>query len=353
MPPTVRQRALLRLFWTLSALLVLLTVGTAGYHLLEGMTFIDSLYMAVITVSTVGFGEIQPLSSYSRLFTMVLIVGGGGLAAYTLSSAAEFFLSGEWRLHLEEQRHKKQLLQLTNHTIVCGYGRMGRHVVDELKAERLPFVVIDQNAEKVERVQQHGDLAFEGNAANENDLQAVGIERAASLVAVASTDAENVFIVLTARSLRPDLVIVARANYDDSESKLLRAGANRVILPYRISGRRMVSLLVRPDVADFLDEVMHANRLELLLDQVALLPTSPLVGKTLGQAHLRSTFGVTILACRLPNNRINTSPTASTLLLADSHLIVLGTREQLEALMKVAQGTDALPDIAALDEEEE
>lgn len=338
MGQNIRQRALLRLLWTFVALLSLLIIGTAGYQVLEGMTFIDALYMAVITVSTVGFGEIEPLSRVGRLFTMVLIVGGGGVAAYAISSAAEFFLSGEWRVYLDEQRHRRQLLRLTNHTIVCGYGRMGRHVVAELKAEQLPFVVIDPDEEKVARIRQRGDLALQGNAANEDDLQVAGIERAASLIAAVSTDAENVFIVLTARSLRPDLIIVARANYDDSEGKLLRAGATRVILPYRISGRRMVSLLVRPNVADFLDEVMHANHLELLLDQVWLSPTSPLVGKTLGEVHLRSNFGVTVLACHLPNERVNTSLTVSTVLQSGAYLIVLGTREQLQALIRVAQG---------------
>jgi voltage-gated potassium channel len=319
-------------------LLSLLVIGTAGYRWLEGMNTVDALYMAVITVSTVGFGEVQELDAPGQLFTIILIVGGGGIAAYSLSTAAEFFLSGEWRVHMERRRRNKMVNRLVNHTIVCGYGRMGRHVVDELRAQNWPFIIIESKADIVTDLQAAGYLVIQGDAANEADLQAAGIEKAHSLVAVASTDADNVFIVLTARSLHPELVIIARANSDGSEEKLLRAGASRVLLPYRISGRRIVSLLVRPDVADFLDEVMHTNQLELLVDQIYLAPSSPLVGQSIGEAHLRSRLGITILACRLPHDRINTSPSAETVLQAGAQLIVLGTRDQIQSLLDVAQG---------------
>jgi voltage-gated potassium channel len=330
------QRAIHRLLGAIGALFVLLVVGTAGYRLIEKMSTIDALYMAVITVSTVGFGEVQQLSAGGRFFTIILIVCGGGIAAYSISAAGDFFLSGEWRAHLERRRHLQVLKKLNDHTIVCGYGRMGRHVVDELRAQKLPFVVLETNADKVEHINSAGNLALQGDASNEADLQAAGIEQAHSLVAATSTDADNVFIVLTARSLRPDLLIVARANDDRSEEKLRRAGANRVILPYRISGRRLVTLLVRPDVADFLDEVMHASDLELLVDQIQLEPSSPLAGQTLAQAGLRSRFGVTVLACRMPDDHINTRPSADTVLRAGAKLIVLGTHDHLQRLMTVA-----------------
>lgn len=318
--------------------MTLLIVGTMGYRLLEQMSLVDALYMAVITVSTVGFGEVQQLTAIGRLFTIFLIVGGGGIAAYSLSVAAEFVLSGDLRTYLEHRRQQRFMQRLTNHTIVCGYGRMGKHVVDELIAQQLPFAIIEPDPEVVERIVQTGYLVIHGDAANEADLFAAGIERARSLVAVASSDADNVFIVLTARSLRPDIVIVARSNSDGSEEKLRRAGANRVILPYRISGRRMVALLVRPDVADFLDEVMHASQLELLVDQIQLAPDSPLVGQTLGEAHLRSRFGITVLAYRQHDTTINTSPSADTVLRAHAKLIVLGNRYQLQALAALASG---------------
>jgi voltage-gated potassium channel len=267
------------------------------------------------------------------MFTMFLIVGGGGVAAYSLSTAAEFFLSGEWRVHVERRRHYKLLNRLQDHTIVCGYGRMGRHVVNQIQAQGRDFVVIDPDSEKIAYIHHTlNALAVHGSAADESNLHAAGIERARSLVAVANSDAENVFIVLTARSVRSDLLIVARANDDGTEGKLLRAGADRVISPYRISGRRIATLLVRPDVADFLDEVMHANQLELLVDQVYLSENSSMVGQTLAEADLRVQFGVTVLAYRLPGDALTTNLSADTVLEANALLIVLGTPDQLQAL---------------------
>jgi voltage-gated potassium channel len=335
---SLQHRAVRRISGALLVLLILLTIGTIGYQWLEGMTLIDAMYMAVITISTVGFGEVRQLSQEGRLFTMFLIVGGGGVAAYSLSTAAEFFLSGEWRIHLERRRHYQLLSQLQDHTIVCGYGRMGRHAVDQIRAQGRDFVVIDTDGEKIAHIQQTLQaLTVHGDAADENNLHAAGIERANSLVAVAHSDAENVFIVLTARSMRSDLLIVARANEDGSEGKLLRAGADRVILPYRISGRRIATLLVRPDVAEFLDEVMHTSQLELLVDQVCLSAHSAMVGQTLGEAELRTKFGVTVLAYRIPGGEINTSVSADTVLAANAVLIVLGTPDQLQALRLAIQ----------------
>jgi voltage-gated potassium channel len=335
---SLQHRALRRISGALIVLLILLIIGTVGYQALEDMALIDALYMSVITISTVGFGEVKQLSQEGRLFTMFLIVGGGGVAAYSLSTAAEFFLSGEWRVHLERRRHYQLLNQLQDHTIVCGYGRMGRHVVNQIRAQGRDFVVIDTNKEKITYIQQSlNALAVHGDAADENNLHAAGIERASSLVAVANSDAENVFIVLTARSVRSDLLIVARANEDGTEGKLLRAGADRVILPYRISGRRIATLLVRPDVADFLDEVMHTSQLELLVDQVSLSENSAMAGQTLGKAELRTKFGVTVLACRLPGGALTTNISADTVLEPNAMLIVLGTPDQLQALRSAIQ----------------
>lgn len=336
--PTAQQRAFRRVLIVLAALLLLLLVGTSGYRLLEGMDTIDALYMAVITLSTVGFGEVQELSAEGRLFTIILIIAGGVVVTYGLGMAGEFFFSGEWQVHLEHRRKRKMLLQLQGHTIVCGYGRIGRYVVAELHTRRLPFVIIERDTAKVQRIKQEGYLAIHGDAADETQLHTARIERAHSLVAATSSDAENVFMVLTARSLHPDLLIIAQANSDLSEPKLRWAGANRVILPFSISGRRIVTLLFYPDVADFLDEVMYAENIELLMEQVHIAPTSPLAGQTLGQVHLRSRFGVTVLACRMPDEQLNTTPSAETVLEAGSKLIVMGTPEQLQTFSRVAGG---------------
>ena len=336
MQPSFPTSLLRRFGGAIAALVLLTSFGAFGYGIIEGLTVVDAIYMAVITISTVGFGEVDPLSPAGRLFAVFLIIAGGGLAAVALTSTAEFVLSGDLGRYLKHRREIRMLSQLKDHTIVCGYGRVGRHVCDELHAQGIPFVVVDTEAERVNRVHQLGYLAMQGNGANEQDLRTAGIERAKSLITAASSDAENVFITLTARSMREDLLIVARANYDDSEGKLLRAGANRVLLPYRICGRRMATLLVRPGVADFLDEVMHAANLELLIDHVVVAEQSALIGQTLSTAHLRGRFGITVIAVRQPGTGYNTAPNANTSISAGIDLIVMGTREHVQAFARIA-----------------
>ncbi len=326
-----------RMLLALLILSILLIVGTAGYRWLEGMSLLDAFYMTVITISTVGFGEVDPLSSMGRAFTIVLILSGGGLAAFTLGAVVDFFFSGYWQDHVRLQRKRRMLAELKDHVIVCGFGRVGRHVAEELAAEGLPFVVLDIDPDRVAHAERKGYLAMVGNAANERILLEVGIQRARAVVAAVASDAENVFIVLTARELNSNLFIVARANYEDSEPKLRRAGADRTILPYRISGKRMVTMLMRPNVADFLDEVSHAGGLELLLEQVEIASTSPLVGKTVHEVELGRRLGVTVLACRSTNG-VFCPPGPETVLQPNSLIIALGTRDRLRTLKELAEG---------------
>ncbi len=332
-----------RMLLAMSMFLMLLLIGTAGYRLLEGMELLDALYMTVITLSTVGFSEVKPLSPMARAFTIILILAGGGLAAFTLSAGVDFVFSGYWQEHLRIQRRRRMLMGLKNHVIVCGFGRVGQHVADELAAESVPFIVLDVDPDRVAHAERHGYLAMIGNAANERVLLEVGIRSARAVVAAVASDAENVFIVLTARGLNPNLFIVARANYEDSEPKLRRAGADRTILPYRISGKRMVTMLLRPNVADFLDEVVHAGGLEWILEQIAIAPHSWLVGKTLQEMDIGRRIGVTILACRGDNGSF-CLPGPELVFQPNSLLIALGTREQLRILQEWAgRSVDAAP----------
>lgn len=321
----------------IAGLLVLPAIGVAGYRWIEGWPVLDALYMTVITLSTVGYTEVHPMSSAGRVFTMGLIVGGGVLAAYALTQVAQIVFSGELRRYWVGQKRRRMLAELSQHFIVCGYGRVGRNVVTELQSERLPFVVIEPQGEKVAAVQESGALAVQGDAAVEGVLRQAGIERARGLVACAKTDADNVFIVLTARSLRPDLTIVARADVEESEAKLRRAGASRVILPYHITGRRMVTMLVRPDVADFLDEVSHTSGLELVLEQIQIAPASPLVGLPLAEAQARHDFDVTVLACKHADGQWNTRPHSETVVQPGCQMIALGTLPNLQKLLALAR----------------
>lgn len=335
--PSTSMSASRRFSFALLGLIVLIVIGVAGYHWLEGMEFIDALYMTIITISTVGFQEVRPLSSVGRMLTIGIIISGVTLAAYALGVVGDSIASGEWRAHWERQRRERMLKQLTNHIIVCGYGRVGRHVAHELRTEKLPFIVIENDAQVVAHICESDGLALCGNAADELLLKQAGIERARGLIAAVNSDAENVFIVLTARGLRPDLPIVARANYEESVSKLLRAGANHLIDPYHIAGRRMVTHLVRPAVADFLDEVTHTGGMEWVLEQVHVAPTSTLVGQTLTHSQLRDQYGVTVLACRLPSGQVNRNPSPDTVLQSEMDIIVLGTPEQLQTVIKLAR----------------
>ena len=317
--------------------LVLILIGTSGYRWLEGMSFIEALYMTVITISTVGFGEVRTLSEMGRIFTIILILGGGGLAGFAVTVGADYIMSGKWQDYWEKRRHTRMLSELKNHVIVCGFGRVGRNVTDELKVEGVPFIVIDIDPEEAAQAQGHGCLAVVGNAANESMLHEVGIDKARALVAAVNSDAENVFITLTARSLQPDIYIVARANYEDSTPKLLRAGANHTIMPYHISGKRIATKLIRPSVADFLDEVVHAGGLEMILEEVYIESGSEFAGKTVAESQIRNQLGITILACRVQEGDFDTRVGPETILQPGGVLIVLGTPKQLSEMMKFAR----------------
>ena len=321
---------------TALALALLVIIGTAGYGVLEGFTPLDSLYMTVITLTTVGFGELHALSPAGRLFTMLLILGGGGVAAYTVTASADYLVSGQWRAHWDARRRRKMLETLNRHVIVCGFGRVGRFVAQDLKSEGVPFVILEKDAERMEQTRRFGYLALQGNAANEGLLEQAGIRRARGLVAAVDSDAENVYITLTARGLNPDLNIIARANFEESESKLLRAGADRVLLPYSISGRRMVTMLLHPEIADFLEEVAHAGGMELLLEQVRVGKASLLEGLTLAEAKSRHLLNVSVLAYKIPGAAANQRPVAETRFVEGMQVFAFGTRDDLRLLLQLA-----------------
>jgi len=320
------------------ALVILVVIGTAGYHLLEGFDFIDSLYMTVITITTVGFGEVHPLNPAGRLFTIGLIFAGSAIAAYAISVAIEIVLSGEWSAQWLERRKKRMLAEFHHHVIVCGFGRVGRFVTQELRAEGVPYLVIEKDPERAAHAEHLGNLVILGNAANEGLLQQAGIDRARGLVAAVDSDAENVYITLTARGLQPNLEIISRANFEESESKLLRAGATRVLLPYRISGRRMVTMLVRPDVADFLDEVTHAEGMELLLEQISIMDGSVLAGLPLAEVRAKTGLDVTVLAYKMTGTLANLRAGPDTILQPGMKILVLATHEQIKELIIFAAG---------------
>ncbi len=333
MPPqTVFKR---RIFFSLGLLLLAVVGGTIGFQLIEHWSVLDALYMTVITLTTVGFGELHPLSPVGRMFTLALIVGGLTIVGYISSAVVNSLASGELRARFITQRRQRVLKKLQNHNIVCGFGRMGQHVAAELRAQGKSLVIIDNNETVVDRAREIGYITILGDAANEEILRYAGIHRARGLFAALDSDAGNVFTVLTARALSASLIIVARVNYDETESKLRRAGADKVISPYVIGGRRMVHYVDQPGVVDFLDVVMHSPDLELRMQEVTVASGSPIAGQSLQEVDLRARTGVNVLSVRCPGEAPTTTPGSDTRLYAGTHLIVLGTDTQLASLSKL------------------
>jgi len=328
-----------RFSFSIVSLFLLIWIGMAGYMFLEDMTPIDSLYMTIITLSTVGYGEVHPLSPEGRLFTLALIIGGTSLFFFTLSNVAIFFLSGEWRSHWEHQRNLRMLRQLDNHYIICGYGRLGNNVAAELHAKGIPFVIIDPQIEKIMLARDLGYIALKGNAADETVLKDAGLEKASGLIAAANTDAENVFIVLTARNLKPALHIIARADCEESESKLLRAGAQKAVLLYKSAGRKMANLLIEPELEQYLDELSDAKNLDLKMTQIVINQESPLAGKSFREADLYNNFQINVVGYKLPGGEVHTSPRPSEVIQKKGTIIVIGKPSDIDTLKQMAKGT--------------
>ena len=325
-----------RLIVVATLLMVVVIGGTAGYVLLEGWTLMDAFYMTIITLSTVGFGEVRPLHPASQLFTAVLIFVGVGGVAYTLATFTEYMVAGELQGTLRRRRMQQTIDRLSGHFIICGFGRVGRQVAAELMRCQMVVIVIDINPMEEEECTRCGYHFLEGDASDDAVLVQAGITRAKGLVAVVDSDAANVYVSLSARALNPSLAIVARADQPNAEAKLRMAGANHVISPYAVGGMRMASLLVHPNVVDFLDLVMRDEELQLWLDEVQIAPESELAGKTLEEMQVRGLTGANVLGMRHEGGRVMVNWTADVRIESGGVLVALGTREQLNALANLA-----------------
>lgn len=317
-------------------LVILVGGATLGYILIESMPFTDALYMTIITMTTVGFGETQPLSPAGRLFTIGVILVGVGAATTAISNAVGIVLGPRLWLSIRLRNMERLLMTLENHHIVCGYGRMGRQVIDDLKRRGEPFVLIDQNPEAEEMLLAE-DIPFViGDATRDETLQRAGIERASGLVAALNTDPDNVMTVLTARELNPRLFIVARVGNAEAESKLRRAGANQVVSPYQIGGHRIALALLRPAVNDFLDSIFHFEHgIDVDIGQIYVRPDTRLAGQTVAGSDLRRTHHVNILAMQTPQRRMVMTPDPDTMIEAGSTLIVIGAPEHIYELERL------------------
>jgi voltage-gated potassium channel len=325
-----------RIYLIVVLLLFLLVFGTAGFMLLEGWSMLDSLYMAVITLSTVGFGEIQPLSTSGRVFAIVLIVLGVTAVAYGASSVAEYLLDTDVNEQLKRRRARRRIRKMENHFILCGFGRVGYSTAETLQEDQRQFVVIEKDPEQIGLIREQDWVVLEGDATQDEMLIQAGVEKARGLLVCTPHDADNLFIVLSARTLNPDIYIVARCTTANNEEKMRRAGANRVISPYRIGGQRMARLVSRPQVTEFLDVVTLDNGMELWFEEIRIEAGSTLVGKTVFEADLRRRTGITLVAMMRKGNQQLLQPDSNTRLATGDDLIAFGSRSQLLALEKLA-----------------
>ena len=264
-------------------LMVVVLIGTIGYRIIEGYTFIEALFMVIITIATVGYSEIRPLSESGMVFTVVLIVSSLGVFAYVITSFSRFVIDGGIRNIIRKRKLVRRILTMEGHVIVCGYGRNGKQITIELKQHHQSFIVIEQDEEVINQIKEDGiDLFIHGNATHDEILERAGIYRAQALITTFPNDADNTFVVLTARSMNPDMTIISRASDDHSDAKLKRAGATNVIMPDKIGGIRMAKLVVQPDVVEFVENILLQTDNKVSLEEIC--------GKDIGSDFLKGTI---------------------------------------------------------------
>jgi len=325
----VKSRFNLRIIFV--ALLALIGLGTAGFHYIEGWSFFDGFYMVVTTISTIGYGEVHPLSHIGRIFNIFIIVGGVGLVLLFFGGATQALLEFELQSVFGRRRMDREIGRLSDHYILCGAGRVGRSAARELARRPLPFVVIDNDPAKLERYSDQGWLTIMGDATHAAVLRQAQIDRARGLVASATADATNIYIILTARSLNPNLNIIARASEEDAEKHLITAGASHVVSPYNFAGYRIAQTFMRPHVVDFFDTAMN-RQLPLEIEEVQVRAGSRVAGKTLESSRIRQEMGVIVLAIKGEGSDMRFNPSPEEIIREGDHLIAMGEPDGLRRL---------------------
>ncbi|OFW55887.1 MAG: hypothetical protein A2133_01265 [Actinobacteria bacterium RBG_16_64_13] len=319
--------------WVLGAIVLVVVIGTVGYMAIEKWTFLDSLYMTVTTIFTVGFGEVHTPSTAGRVFTLVLIVGGVGTILYGIGSMVEFVVGGQLSGMFRRRVVKRQVDRLDGHYIICGYGRVGEAVARQFAAHNVKFVVVDHDPEVQVRADAAGIPVVQGDAATDEVLEAAGVKRAKGLISAVGSDAGNMFVVLSARVLNPGLLIVARAGAEDAANKLERAGADHVVSPYGIGGKRMATLMLKPLVSDYLEVVTGGGELAFLVEEFQLSGDCCVIGRTIETLDVRKRTGATILAVqRATTGVFDTNPSPDSHLNPGDKIIAIGTSAEIRRL---------------------
>jgi voltage-gated potassium channel len=320
----------------LMVLVAVIAFGTVGYALIERWPLLDALYMTVITLSTVGFKEVYTMSDAGRMFTIVLIVVGVAGAAYTVSVMGKLIVEGEIKRLLGRRRMQKGLKELVDHYIVCGFGRVGRWAARELSSRKVPLVVLDKDPLMIEQAEKDGFLFVQGDSTADQTLIDAGVERARGLIIAVANEADNVFISLSARQLNPGLLITARAETDEAEKKLLRAGANKVVFPHKLGAIRMALTTLRPNLVDFMQVVTFDKSTGLAIEEIQVKPGSELDQTTLEICPIRRELGIMVVGIKKVGKDVFLNPSPETKIDAGDTLIVIGEREKLEQLEHLA-----------------
>ena len=316
------------------AIIGVISFGTIGYSLIEGWNVFDSLYMTITTLTTVGYGEVHALTNAGRAFTIVLILFGVGAMFYALGVAARVIFEGEIREILGRKKLNKKIEKIENHYIICGYGRMGKIICKEMMQNNASFVVIEKTTGILNSIDKD-ILVLEGDATQDSVLKAAGVERASALISVLSSDAENLYVVLSARGLNPKLKIVARASEEGVEDKLVRAGADNVISPYHIGGVRIAHTVLKPAVVDFIEFATRSRNIELQIEEIKVKEGSHIVGRGLDECGIRKDLGIIIVAIKRAAGDMEFNPTSASVIKQGDTLIAMGETKQLEALERL------------------
>ena len=321
-----------RFLFLTSAIALTLAVGTVGFTVIAGYPPFDAFYMTLTTMTTVGYGEIHPLSHAGRVFNSFLIVFGVSTIFIAIGAMTQTIIEQEFGDAIGKRRKKRMIDKLRDHYIVCGFGRVGRGAAAELHHAKVPFVVVDMNTERVDLAMNAGMLAVVGDSTRDETLRHLGIDRARGLVAALATDADNLFVLLSAKGLNPRIYVAARAAEESAEQKMRRAGADAVFAPYSITGHRLAQALLRPHVVQFLDFTTQDIGMDVSIEQVRVSETSEVVSKTIKDMQLSRDLGVIVLAIRTSDGKMLFNPPADTAVRGGDYLIVMGQLEKLRGL---------------------
>lgn len=326
------RRLLRRVIFVAGLLLFTLGVGTLGFRIIEGYPVFDAFYMTLITITTVGYDEIHPLSHAGRIFNSILILFGVSAMFFSVGAVTQTIIEMELENPLHRRRHKRMIDKMQQHFIVCGFGRVGRNSALELQRAGVPFIVMDRDEGRVETAMHSGMIAVLADSTRDESLREAGVQRARGLIAALATDADNLFVILSAKNLNASLTVVTRAAEEDAEEKLRRAGADTVFAPYSMTGHRLAQALLRPHVAQFLDFTTKNVGLDVAIEQVRVEEGAEFVGKTLGEMQIRRELGIIILAIRKADGEMIFNPPAETEICAHDFLIAMGEQPNLRGL---------------------